>query len=197
MWRVLTLICLLMVGPAFAQTGSPKTPTALNTEINSLFADNTTGLITPFDVRQVALDQVSSFGNTSVANTWAALQTFSAGTIVSGPATFNGLSSFAGQIVSTFGTPSISNGACGAGANGSVAGTNQSGAVTIGAAATTTCTITFSTTITPPNACVLFPGNAAAAATGTTVAWVGAPSANTWVLNGAALANTIYRYICL
>lgn len=102
-----------------------------------------------------------------------------------------------GQITSTFGTPTIASGACGTGTNGTIAGTNQSGAITIGASATTTCTVSFSATITAPNACLVFPGNATAAATGTTVAWVGAPSTSQWVLNGSALANTVYRYICL
>lgn len=105
---------------------------------------------------------------------------------------------FSGQFYSTFGTPTIANAACGAGANGTVSGTNQSGTVTIGAAATTTCTVSFSTTLSAaPNACVIFPGSGGAADQATTLARVGAPSATTWVITGSALASTTYRYICL
>lgn len=115
----------------------------------------------------------------------------------SGTNTHSGANTFSGQIISTFGTPTIASGACGTGTNGSISGTNQSGVITIGAVGTTTCTIGFSATITAPNACLIFPGNAAAAATGTTVARVGAPSTTQWVITGSALASTIYSYICL
>lgn len=109
-----------------------------------------------------------------------------------------GPTTFGGQIISTFGTPSIASGACGTGANGTISGTNASGAITIGASATTACTISFSATLTAaPKACLIFPGNAAAAATGTTVASVTAPSTTQWGIGGSALANTVYRYICL
>lgn len=105
---------------------------------------------------------------------------------------------FSGQLYSSFGTPTIASGACGAAANGSVSGTNQSGVVTIGAAATTTCTVSFSTTLSvAPKACVIAPGSGGAAAQGTTLAWVGAPSTTAWVITGSALASTTYRYVCL
>ncbi len=115
----------------------------------------------------------------TVANTWSATQTYTA------------------QIVTTFGTPTIASGACGTGSNGTISGANQSGIITIGASATTTCTISFSTTIVAPNACLIFPGNAAAAAAATTVARVGTPSTTQWVITGAVLASTVYSYICL
>ena len=111
--------------------------------------------------------------------------------------TINGAATHTGQLISTFGTPTIASGACGAGTNGTITGTNQSGIVTIGAAATSTCAISFSTTITAPNACVIFPGNAAAAAQGTTLARVGTPTATSWTITGSALASTVYSYICL
>lgn len=107
---------------------------------------------------------------------------------------------FTDQIYSTTGTPTIASGACGATTNGTVGSgsTNQSGFINIGAAATTTCTLSWSATLSmAPNSCVFFPGNAAAAATGTTVTWAGAPSTASVVLNGSALANTTYRYLCL
>jgi hypothetical protein len=105
-----------------------------------------------------------------------------------------------GQLTSATGTPTIASGACGTTTNGAVVAgsTNQSGNITIGAAATTTCTISWSVTLAAaPNACVFFPANAAAAATGTTVARVGAPSTTAVVLTGSALANANYSYICL
>ena len=105
-----------------------------------------------------------------------------------------------GQIVSTTGTPTIASGACGTTTNGAVVSgsTNQSGNITIGSAATTTCVISWSATLSvAPNACVFFPANAAAAATGTTVARTGAPSASSVTLTGSALANANYSYICL
>lgn len=103
-----------------------------------------------------------------------------------------------GQITSSAGAPTIASGACGATTNGTVAGTNQTGKITIGAAATAACTVGFSATLAAaPKACVVFPGNAAAAATGTTVAYVSAISTASFVLTGTALANTIYYYVCL
>lgn len=102
------------------------------------------------------------------------------------------------QIKSTAGAPSIASGNCGTGTNGSVAGTNQSGAITVGATATTTCQIDFSKTLGKiPDACVLFPGNAAAAATGTTVARVSAITAAHFIVTGSALASTVYYFFCL
>ncbi len=111
-----------------------------------------------------------------------------------------GATTLSGQLVSTTGLPTIASGACGTTTNGAVVAgsTNQSGNITIGAAATTTCTISWSATLSvAPNACVFFPANAAAAATGTTVARTGAPSTTQVVLTGSALANANYSYICL
>lgn len=106
----------------------------------------------------------------------------------------------AGQLVSTAGLPTIASGACGATTNGAVVAgsTNQSGNITIGSASTTTCTIAWSATLpVAPNACVFFPANAAAAATGTTVAFVTPPTTAHVVLNGSALANANYSYVCI
>lgn len=50
---------------AVAQTGSGKTPTQLNSEINLLWPDNTTRSITPFNARQTLLDIVASYANGS------------------------------------------------------------------------------------------------------------------------------------
>jgi hypothetical protein len=58
-----------------AQTGAPRTLAYLINEINTSFADNTTGAITPFVLRQVTLDIVASFqllGNIQVLVTSSA-----------------------------------------------------------------------------------------------------------------------------
>lgn len=105
-----------------------------------------------------------------------------------------------GQVISGAGTPTIASGACGATTNGAVVAgsTNQSGQITIGAATTTTCTISWSATLSSaPKSCVFFPMNATAAATGTTVAYASAPTTTQVVLNGSALANANYAYLCL
>lgn len=121
--------------------------------------------------------------------------TVSTGSIVA--PTFSGLATFSGQFVSTFGTPAIASGACGTTTNGTIAGSNQSGIITIGPATTTSCTISFSTTITAPNACVFSPGNSVAAAQGTTLAYSHAFGTTSWILTGSALTSGVYNYICL
>jgi hypothetical protein len=102
------------------------------------------------------------------------------------------------MISSAAAAPNIASGGCGTGTNGSVAGTNQAGKVTIGATATTACTVNFSKTLpAAPNACVVFPASAGAAATGTTVAYVSAITTAHFVITGSALASTIYYYFCM
>jgi hypothetical protein len=104
----------------------------------------------------------------------------------------------AGQLRTTYGTPTIASGACGATTNGSVAGNNQAGVVTIGSATTTTCTVAFSATLAnAPNSCVVFPASSGAAATGTTVAYVSSITTGHFVITGSTLASTVYNYICI
>jgi hypothetical protein len=59
----LAIIVAICDTSAFAQTGSVKTQSALTTEINTNFPDNTTGLITPQIMRQTTLDMNVSAGN--------------------------------------------------------------------------------------------------------------------------------------
>jgi hypothetical protein len=95
--------------------------------------------------------------------------------------------------------PTIASGACGATTNGAVvAGSNdQAMNVTIGAAATTDCAITFAGTWeTAPRACMLTPANAGAADWATTDAYVSAISATTLTITGTALANANYAIHC-
>ena len=114
------------------------------------------------------------------------------------PGTFTALN-FTGQLLPTGGVPTIASGDCGTSTNGAVVAgsTNMSGSITIGATATTTCKITFAAGLTvAPKACVFFPMNATAAATGTTVARVGAPTLTDVTLTGSALASSNYAYHC-
>ena len=113
---------------------------------------------------------------------------------------FTGVQTFNGQIVTATGLPTIASGACGAGSNGAVAvgSTNQSGSITIGASATATCTIAFSATLgSAPKNCHIQPQNAAAAAVGTTVAYVSSVTTAQFVISGSALASANYGYTCL
>lgn len=59
------LACLLVFSStaSFAQTGSSKSTTSLNSEVNTLWPDQTAGSITPFDARQTLLDIISSYPN--------------------------------------------------------------------------------------------------------------------------------------
>lgn len=118
-------------------------------------------------------------------------------TVLNGTTASNGTATFAAQLITTFGVPTIASGACGATTNGTVAGNNQAGVVTIGGAATTVCTVSFSTTITAPNSCVIFPGNATAAAQGTALAYVSSVGTTNFVITGSVLANTVYRFHCI
>lgn len=44
-------------------TGSPKSSSALTSEVNTLWPDNSAGLITPADARQTLLDIIESYRN--------------------------------------------------------------------------------------------------------------------------------------
>jgi|WetSurMetagenome_2_1015567.scaffolds.fasta_scaffold00850_16 hypothetical protein len=95
--------------------------------------------------------------------------------------------------------PTIASGACGATTNGAVvAGSNdQSMEITIGAAATTSCAITFAGTwASAPRSCSLTPSNAAAAAWGTTGAYISGHTTTTLTITGSALANANYGILC-
>jgi hypothetical protein len=91
--------------------------------------------------------------------------------------------------------PTIASGACGALTNGTIAaGSNDQGMIVeIGAAATTSCAISFGATwATRPRSCVFSPHNAAAAAAPASLIW----NTTTITLAGAALANTEYTIAC-
>ncbi len=106
-----------------------------------------------------------------------------------------------GNIVNAGTVPTIGSGACGATTNGSVAGTDNSGFITIGASATTSCTVSFHATLAvAPKACVVYAANAAAAVQQATVAtgvYVSAPTTSAFTITAAVMANTLWQYICL
>jgi hypothetical protein len=101
------------------------------------------------------------------------------------------------QIIPGGGVPTIASGACGTTTNGTiVAGsTNNSGRITVGAAAATACAVSFSTTLSPvPKACTFAPMNAAAV---TAAAFIGAPTGAGFTLTTAgSFANTNWAYQC-
>jgi hypothetical protein len=117
--------------------------------------------------------------------------------LLNGVNTWSGNQTFSAQIIPAYGTPTITSGACGTTTNGTIAagGTNQSGEVIIGSAATTSCTINFSTTIVAPLACLLEPGNAQAA-TELANSYVSAITTGHFVITGTALASTDYYFHC-
>lgn len=92
--------------------------------------------------------------------------------------------------------PTISSGACGTGTNGTIAagGNNQGFEVLIGSAATTTCTITFANSgfVTAPREAQITAADSAAAAIGTTGAYVSSLGTTSLVITGTALANADY-----
>jgi hypothetical protein len=93
------LFSLLAVAGAQAQTGTPSTQSALNTLIGTtgctqptcLFPDNNAGLITPFDVRQVHLNEVATFfamnGDCVVSGVYAIVCTKTNGVVFAPSAT--------------------------------------------------------------------------------------------------------------
>lgn len=89
--RILAAVVLLWALPCLAQTGGVKTPSQLNSEINSTYPDNTSGAILPTNLRQVSLDQVASVPFLNFANTFLQLQTFNLGITVAGTFTAPGL----------------------------------------------------------------------------------------------------------
>lgn len=56
----LIALFLCLVTHAAAQTGTPKTKSGLDTEVNTLWLDNSSGAITPFNARQTLLDMVAT-----------------------------------------------------------------------------------------------------------------------------------------
>jgi len=111
-----------------------------------------------------------------------------------GPGSISNMSlSFSGT-----GTPTVPSATCASG-NGTLGAgsTNQSGLLQLGATATTSCVVAFSSTLSPaPVACNATPANAAAAAQGTTVARISAVSGTGFTMTGTALANANYYYTC-
>lgn len=61
-WIAIALAMLWVISPSHAQTGNSKTEDQLKAEINAQFPDNSVGTITPFKLRQVTLDMVTSQG---------------------------------------------------------------------------------------------------------------------------------------
>jgi hypothetical protein len=101
---------------------------------------------------------------------------------------------YGGHMLTRGGTaPTIS--ACGT--SPSISGSDNSFKVTAGTGGLTACVINFGVTwTTAPNACVAFPANATAAATGTTGAYVSAISTTQMTITGANLTSAAYYVHC-
>lgn len=98
------------------------------------------------------------------------------------------------------GLPTIASGACGTGANGTIAANSkdQHGQINIAGAATTACAVVFATAWSvAPTACTVTPANATAAAVGTTQPYISAIATTGFTLTGAVLASTNWYFTCL
>jgi hypothetical protein len=106
-----------------------------------------------------------------------------------------GLDNNTGSFLIRGGTaPTISS----CGTSPSVAGAGSSHKLTIGTGTVTACTVNLGATYsTAPNACTLTPGNATAAAWGTTGAYVSAISTTQYTIAGANLTSAIYYVTCM
>jgi hypothetical protein len=172
----------------------------LTTLNNATIVTNGVGAITAEILNSMLQAIINSVATLDDANTFPSQQTFTVNPQFSsctGLVTGNGSS---GPVSCDQGTPTISSGACGSGTNGSVLGgsTQYSGRITIGSASTTSCIVTWASQLAnTPAACIFFPMNATAAAVNTTQAYAGTPTNQSIVLNGAALANANYSYICI
>lgn len=85
----IALALLLFCSGALAQTGSSKTTSALNTEVNTLWPDQSTNSITPANARQTLLDIIASYPN------------LLSGATITGPVTFT---SVLGTVTTQSGT---------------------------------------------------------------------------------------------
>ena len=94
------------------------------------------------------------------------------------------------------GTPTIASGACGTGTNGTITGNNNYGKITIGAQATTVCTVVFAVTLaTAPTACLVSAANSTAIGA-LVLPYVSSVTTAGFVVTGAVLASTVFYYHC-
>lgn len=93
--------------------------------------------------------------------------------------------------------PTIASGACGTLSNGTISGTDQSGKITIASATTTSCAVTFGSSVwaSAPEGCVITPASAASAAV-TVLAYVSAIGTTGFTVSGSVLASTSFYYHC-
>jgi len=195
-----TIVALAANTTFFTSIGDqvfPFTAPTTNPAAPGLIDNMTIGATTPAAVNATTLSASGAVTGTGFTNRLAAPGPI--GNTTPSTGAFTSLTA-SGQITSTAGLPTIASGACGATSNGAVVAgsTNQSGNITIGAAATTTCTVSFSATLaSAPKSCQIEPTNAAAAAQGTTVAYVSSVTTAGFVITGTALANANYGFLCL
>lgn len=150
---------------------------------------NTATSSTQFQINHVASANhfIEAFGSNGAAPGF----TTNLGDITVGAATGN-------VRVGSGSVPTIAGGACGTGANGTIAAGSRAnaGTVQIGASATTVCTVVFASAMTTAPVCVISPANATAAGA-TVLAYVSANTVNGFVITGAVLASGNFNYHCL
>ncbi len=100
--------------------------------------------------------------------------------------------------IGTGSVPTIASDACGTGTNGAVTAGSRSNAgnITIGAAATTVCTVVFATAMTTAPICVISASNATAIGA-LVLPYVSANTTAGFVITGSVLASSNFNYICL
>lgn len=113
---------------------------------------------------------------------------------------FSSNTTFAGSIDATqhwrlggTAAATIGSGNCGTGTNGTISGNDHAGLITIGAATTATCAVSFATTYTTAPRAVLLQAANAAAATALSGEYVSAVSATGFTITGT-LASTSWYY---
>jgi hypothetical protein len=138
------------------------------------------------------------YSSGTAQNAFAGNTSFGGTSPPSDPVDVTGNMGVTGHIsMSTGNTPTIASAACGALTNGTITGTDQEGKITIGAATTTTCAVTFGSSTWPsaPTGCTFSPASAASAAL-TVLPYISAVSSSGFTLSGSVLASTSFYYHC-
>lgn len=190
-------------GSINGQAGNIFTGTVPNASIN-VWDDNAKGFAGPLGVYRMSaagapVDGTTADNKAPVGSTYENTTT---GTLYVNTGTItDSVWKIWFNAIGNAGPPTIASGACGTTTNGTITAgsTNSSFEINIGAAATTTCTVSFTTAFpVAPKTCVFSPGSAGAAALGTTIPYSAKADVTTtaFVLHGAALATTVWEVQC-
>lgn len=193
-----TLLCYVSGG--FSDNGAGNTKT-FSTTTNAAHTISSAASSTAYEQFEVGATLKWFMGNNSgnaftlwdQTNSGQVIGATSAGNVSIGESATKKMT-VAGQFITGSGTPTIASGACGATTNGTIAGDNQSGKITIASATTTSCAVSFSATFAAaPNAVVLTAASSASAGQVANV-YVSALSATGFTVTGTALASTSWYF---